>query len=176
MFHSSIVIPFPKETFQPTVAMAAVVARAPICTMGTSFYHLSSTVVPSKAESHLPNALPKPLLSIWNWAALQMAGLSSWRGPHIGSQGNCTSDVALPGTHAGSQPHIQSTASQGFKNLSSPLPQSTSSASNAWWLGCISFHLKHNASLSLSPRFSSLIAPEDFIFFWPLVIWLLSSF
>lgn len=87
---SSIVIPSPKETFQPTVAMAASVAVAPTCTIGTTFYHLSSTVVLSKAESHVPSSLPKPLLSIWNWAALQMAGLSSWRDRHTGSQGNCT--------------------------------------------------------------------------------------
>lgn len=127
---SSIVIPSPKETFQPTVAMAAIVATVPTCTFGTRFYHLSSTVVLSKAESHLPISLPRPLLFICNWAALQMAGLSSWKGPHTGSQGNCTSGVALPGTHSGCQPHLQSTASQGFMNLSSSLPQSTSSALN----------------------------------------------
>lgn len=173
---SSIAIPSPKETFQPTVAMAAIVAIAPTCTIGTRFYHLPSTVVPCKAESHLPSSLPKPLLSIWNWEALQMAGLSSWRGPHTSSQGNSISGVALPGTHAGCQPHLQSTASQGFMNLASPLPQSTSSARNMWWLGCPFLQLEAQCLPFSLPQALQFSCSWGFYIIWPLAIWLLSSF
>lgn len=41
-----------KAVFQPTVAVAAIVAAAPPRTVGTRFDHLSNSIVLSKAESH----------------------------------------------------------------------------------------------------------------------------
>lgn len=56
----------PGEVFHPTAVLAAVVAQAPRCAIGTRFHYVSSTVVPSTTESHLPNSAPKPLWPIWS--------------------------------------------------------------------------------------------------------------
>lgn len=158
----TLLILSPKGVFQPTIAIVvAIVAIAPWCITGIRVYHLSSTVVPSKAESHLLSCCqshdcPFGAGQVHQWFDF-LRGESS---AQVHEATVLIKVKSLSSTQAGCQPRLWGIAFQGLRSLSSPPLTHNLLALTMWQQS--PFSLKHVASIPLLLKLSSLIAPENF--------------